>query len=222
MSLRVEESFEVRAPAELVWEWLADPRRVAPCLPGARLDAVDADGRCTGGMEVKVGPATIRYEGTAHVVERDAPARRLRATAALRDAAGGTVQLEVQCTVADLQGHAALRVTLEGVGGGRLAEFGRATAELVARQLLLRTADNLRAEVEPRASLAAMEAVENESLTLSGAFRERPMLRDTAVGLRARTSDPHPPRTATAVPERRETARVRGLWRSLLDRLRGR
>lgn len=222
MSLRVEESFEVRAPAELVWEWLADPHRVAPCLPGARLDAVDADGQCTGGMEVKVGPATIRYEGTAHVVERDAPARRLRATAALRDASGGTVALEVQCAVADAQGRTTVRVTIAGTGGGRLAEFGPATAELVARQLVLRTADNLRADIEPRASLAAMEAMEHESLTLSGAFREHPMLRDTAVGLRARGSEPHPPRTATGVPERRETARVGGLWRSLLDRLRGR
>lgn len=222
MSLRVEESFEVRAPADLVWEWLTDPRRVAPCLPGARLDAVDAGGRCTGGMEVKAGPATIRYEGTAHLVERDEPARRVRTTAALRDAGGGTVELDVYCTVADVQGRAAVRVTIEGTGGGRLAEFGRATAELVARQLVLRTADNLRGEVEPRASLAAMESMENESLTLSGAFRERPMLRDTAVGLRARTTDPHPPRTATGVPERRETVRVGGLWRSLLDRLRGR
>lgn len=223
MSLRVEESFEVRAPAELVWEWLVDPRQVAPCLPGARLGDVDADGGCTGTMEVKVGPATVRYEGSARILERDASARRLRVGAAVRDAGGGAVELEVACTVDDAQGRATVRVTIDASGGGRIVEFGRAAVDLVARQLVLRTADCLRATVEPRASLAAMEAMENESLTLSGAFREHPMLRDTAVGLRApRLTAPPSPRGATAVPERRESAPVQGFWRSLLDRLRGR
>lgn len=223
MTLRVEESFEVRAPAALVWEWLVDPRQVAPCLPGARLADVDGEGRCTGTMEVRVGPATLRYEGTARIAERDDAARRLRVLASVRDAGGDLVEFELDGAVADAQGRSTVRVAIEAGGGGRIVEFGRATVELVARQLVLRTADCLRATVEPRASLAAMEALENESLTLSGAFREHPMLRDTAVGMRAtRDTAPPSPRGATAVPERRESAPAPGLWRTMLDRLLGR
>ena len=33
--MKLEQSFEVAAPAEKVWQALIDVERVAPCLPGA-------------------------------------------------------------------------------------------------------------------------------------------------------------------------------------------
>ncbi len=33
--MKLEQSFEVAAPLEVVWEALIDVERVAPCLPGA-------------------------------------------------------------------------------------------------------------------------------------------------------------------------------------------
>lgn len=222
MPLRVEESFEVRAPADLVWEWLVDARQVAGCLPGATLRGGD-EGTRSGTMEVKVGPTTIRYEGEA-TITRDGTSRRLNVHAAAHETAGtGVVRVAVACTVAaDDDGPTRVHVVLDLDGGGRMLEFGRAQAEAVAGSLVRRTADCLRATVEPRASAAAMEAFEDESLTLSGAFREHPMLKDTATAMRARVAPYAPPRTATAVPERRETTRVGGLtgmWRSLVARL---
>jgi uncharacterized protein len=35
MSLRIEETFELRAPVDRTWRYLVDPRQVAHCLPGA-------------------------------------------------------------------------------------------------------------------------------------------------------------------------------------------
>jgi carbon monoxide dehydrogenase subunit G len=37
MGIPIEKSFEVKAPAGAVWDFLTDPRRVAGCLPGAAI-----------------------------------------------------------------------------------------------------------------------------------------------------------------------------------------
>ena len=37
MAFKIEERFEVKAPAERVWKYLIDPERVVHCLPGAEL-----------------------------------------------------------------------------------------------------------------------------------------------------------------------------------------
>ena len=38
--MKLEQSFEVQAPLQRVWEALIDVERVAPCLPGAAVTAV--------------------------------------------------------------------------------------------------------------------------------------------------------------------------------------
>ena len=40
MPLKIEETFQLRAPVERVWEYLTDPRQVVACLPGAELTSV--------------------------------------------------------------------------------------------------------------------------------------------------------------------------------------
>ena len=37
MALKIDESFEVQAPVQRVWEFLIDPRQVVTCLQGAEL-----------------------------------------------------------------------------------------------------------------------------------------------------------------------------------------
>ncbi|NIM96673.1 MAG: carbon monoxide dehydrogenase, partial [candidate division Zixibacteria bacterium] len=32
--MRVEERFRVKAPIERVWEFMLDPERIGPCIPG--------------------------------------------------------------------------------------------------------------------------------------------------------------------------------------------
>jgi carbon monoxide dehydrogenase subunit G len=71
MAIRIEKSFEVQQPAELVWNLLSDPRRVAACVPGAKItEQVDAS-RYKGTISVKVGPSVTEYNGEVEILRSD-------------------------------------------------------------------------------------------------------------------------------------------------------
>ena len=61
--MRFEQSFEVDASPEQVWDALIDIERVAPCLPGAGVEGRNEDGSYDGRFNVKIGPTTASYAG---------------------------------------------------------------------------------------------------------------------------------------------------------------
>ena len=74
--MKLEQSFEVKAPIDVVWEALNDLERVAPCLPGAAITGHDDDGTYHGEFRVKLGPTTAAYRGTIKI-ERQCRCYRL-------------------------------------------------------------------------------------------------------------------------------------------------
>ena len=72
--MELEHSFTIPVPPEQAWQVLLDVEQVAPCMPGATVDAVDGD-EIKGRIKVKVGPVSLTYAGTAHFTERDEQAR---------------------------------------------------------------------------------------------------------------------------------------------------
>ena len=61
--MKLEQSFEVAAPLEQVWQTLIDVEHVAPCLPGAAVTGRNEDGSYNGTFTVKIGPTTASYTG---------------------------------------------------------------------------------------------------------------------------------------------------------------
>ena len=61
--MKLEQSFEVEAPLEQVWQALVDVERVAPCLPGAAVTGRNDDGTYNGTFTIKIGPTTAAYTG---------------------------------------------------------------------------------------------------------------------------------------------------------------
>lgn len=61
--MKLEQSFEVSAPLERVWQALSDVEQVAPCLPGAAVTGRNDDGSYSGTFSVKIGPTTATYAG---------------------------------------------------------------------------------------------------------------------------------------------------------------
>ena len=70
--MKLEQSFEVKAPIEQVWTALIDLEKVAPCLPGAAITGHDEDGTYHGTFQVKLGPTTANYRGTIKIESADA------------------------------------------------------------------------------------------------------------------------------------------------------
>ena len=84
--MKLEQSFEVGAPIDVVWNALVDLERVAPCLPGASIGERDDDGTYRGTFSVKLGPTTAAYNGTIRIEEAARRSSPRAATSAARAA----------------------------------------------------------------------------------------------------------------------------------------
>ncbi len=74
--MKLEQSFEVAAPLERVWQALIDVERVAPCLPGRAVTGRNDDGTYNGTFTIKIGPTTASYAGKLEMQESTRRAHR--------------------------------------------------------------------------------------------------------------------------------------------------
>lgn len=58
----VRRDFPLRHPPAEVWALFRDPRRVAPCIPGAVVERLEGE-RFTGAVEIRFGPIRARFGG---------------------------------------------------------------------------------------------------------------------------------------------------------------
>ena len=68
--MRLTNESVVPASLDEVWAVLLDVARIAPCLPGASIEAGDGD-EYRGTMKVRLGPITSSFQGTICIEEAD-------------------------------------------------------------------------------------------------------------------------------------------------------
>ena len=119
--MKVEQTFEVRAPADAVFAALHDLERIVPCLAGARVTGRDGD-KVHG--ELHVG--FMRLHGTVEITHSDPAARVLHLHTGHH---GAVISVAARDGVADVTAHA----DLAQVGG--IALFGGLVQDLSARML---------------------------------------------------------------------------------------
>ena len=156
--MNLEQSFEVRAPVERVWETLIDVERVAPCLPGAEITEAGEDGSYRGTFSVRLGPTTAAYRGELHMEELDEPARRVVMRASGQDKRGqGSAKATIVSTVRAEGGSTHVDVATDFTITGRLARFGRGgMIQDISNRLLKDFATCLQERIEaPPAPVAA-------------------------------------------------------------------
>src|SRR5829696_2451088 len=125
-AMKLEQSFEVQAPIDAVWEALIDLERVAPCLPGATITGHDDDGTYHGEFKVKLGPTTASYRGTVKIEEADEASRRATLKARGTDKRGqGGANATIVNTLTEEGGGTRVEAVTDFTITGRLARFGR-------------------------------------------------------------------------------------------------
>ena len=146
MAMEMDHSFTVPVTPERAWDVLLDVEKIAPCMPGATVDAFDGE-VVTGRIKVKVGPVSLTYRGTAKFTERDPDARVIVLEASGKETRGsGTASATVRATLEPESGgegttasmHTTMNVT------GRPAQFGRGVMIEVGSKLVEQFAQNLR------------------------------------------------------------------------------
>src|SRR5215210_5976762 len=99
--MRLENSFEVSAPAEEAWDLLMDVPRVIPCMPGAELVETVDDSTWKARVRVKLGPMSLTFLADVKRDEVDEAARRVRlATNAREERGRGAASATIESSLA--------------------------------------------------------------------------------------------------------------------------
>jgi carbon monoxide dehydrogenase subunit G len=150
MSLRIEETFELRAPVDRTWRYLVDPRQVVNCLPGAELTEVQSDETFLGNVKVKVGPITAAYDGRVTITGRDDAAHVVSMVGEGRERSGaGSAKMTMTSRLTPISSNATqVQVVADVDIVGKAAQFGRGMIESVNKQLFTQFIQCLRGTLE--------------------------------------------------------------------------
>src|ERR1700761_3878957 len=144
--MKLEQSFEVKAPLDRVWAALIDGERVAPFLPGAEVTGRNEDGSYDGSFKVKIGPTSAAYTGKLHMDQIDEGSHTATMHAQGTDRRGqGGAEATIVSSVADAgDGTTRVNVATDYHITGRLARFGRGgMIEEISNRLLTEFANSL-------------------------------------------------------------------------------
>lgn len=196
--MRLEHEFSVPAPPDVVWAAVIDPERVAPCMPGATLTAVDG-AEFSGGVKVKLGPVSLQYKGSGEFLETDEQARRVVIKASGKDSRGnGTAAATVTVTLSEEGGGTRGTVVTDLTVTGKPAQFGRGMIVEVGGKILDAFATCLATKLDTTGDAAAETATTGDS---TGAAADRAAADRAAADEDDEPAEPPPP--AQPKPARR-------------------
>jgi hypothetical protein len=166
--MQLENSFQVGAPPDQVFDYLLDINKVVGCVPGAELAEVVDTTTFKGKVKVKVGPITVAYNGTARISERNDAERTATLSAEGRETTGpGSARASAQMKVQPAGEGSLVEISTEYHVAGRVAQFGRGVMEDVSKRLIqdmarciqsnLEAAQNPVPEDDPIAAVARSE-----------------------------------------------------------------
>ena len=172
--MKLEQSFEVDAPLNEVWEALVDVEHVAPCIPGAAITGRNEDGSYNGTFKIKIGPTTASYAGRLEMQNLDEAAHTATMHAHGSDRRGqGGATATIVSTLSPQASRTRVEVVTDYHITGRLARFGRGgMIEDISERLLRDFAARLQSSLarggasDDQPTVEAPAAVVDEGLTV--------------------------------------------------------
>lgn len=153
--MQLQHTARLAHPADQVYAFVSDLRRLAACVPGATIESGSADA-CVGQARIAAGPLVVKYAGEAHVVERDDDQRRLVFTAAAKgDGAAGRMDVTFDVSVLDEGAESTVVVVTDLRLKGIAAQLGRGPTEAVADQLIRGLVDTVEQRLAGGSAAAA-------------------------------------------------------------------
>jgi carbon monoxide dehydrogenase subunit G len=179
--VKLEQTFEVDAPLQRVWEALIDVERVAPCLPGATITQAGEDGSYEGTFSAKVGPASVSFKGTLKMenVDEATHTATMQANGSNRRGQGGAKATIVSRVAEREGGGTKVDIDTDYTITGPLARLGRGgMIEVVGNRLLRDFATCLEQRLthEDAAESTAPPAEAAEAVQAPTASRQTPDL----------------------------------------------
>jgi len=128
--------FSVPADVHAAWNVFNDVVRLAPCFPGATITSVQGD-EFNGKLKIKLGPATLVYNGSGRYVERDETEHRVLIEASGHDRRrNGTAAVTVAASFIPNGTQTDVEVLTNLAITGKPAQFGDEVISDVSVRLL--------------------------------------------------------------------------------------
>ncbi|MDQ4058571.1 MAG: SRPBCC family protein [Actinomycetota bacterium] len=157
--MKIENSFEVPAPTETVWDYMLDIEKVVPCMPGASLTETIDDTHWKGKLTVKLGPVSLNFAGKVEMSERDDEAHRVVLQASGMEQRGkGAASATVTSNLESFEGGTRVLVVQDLKVSGQAAQFSRGMMQDVSAKLTKKFADCLKANMTIDEQAASAEA----------------------------------------------------------------
>lgn len=132
--MKIEGSYSVSAPRDVVYQQLLDPAALSQALPGCQKLVPNPDGSYR--AEMKVGIAAVKgaYQGRVEILDQEPPASfRLKVDA---KGTGGFLKGEGMITLIDSEGATTVSYTGETQVGGLIASVGQRMIQAATRQVV--------------------------------------------------------------------------------------
>ena len=146
---------EVARPPAEAWDILMDVPRIARCVPGAELIAIEEDGSYKGSVAVKLGPVALKFLGNVRI-DADPQTRTASVIARGSDQKGrGNAGATTKISVVPAAAGSLVQLETDLQLSGMVAQYGRATGMISAlsNEIIAQFAEALRAQLaEPEAT----------------------------------------------------------------------
>jgi len=151
----IKDTFTVDAPLDAVWDFLKDIPRVGSCVPGVEDVAEVEPDVYRGRLKVKVGPLAASFGGHVTIVER-VPRQRMTALLEGDDKSSASfVKAKFTGQLAQAEDGTQLAYEVDMALRGRLAQFGFAVFQGMAKKMTAEFARRLQAELADSARVAS-------------------------------------------------------------------
>jgi uncharacterized protein len=137
MPIKIEKTFQVKEPADQVWKFLSDPRKVAGCVPGAQITEAVDDRTFKGSIKVQVGPSVTDYKGQVHIERLDDQDHEIELVGKGQDVRGkGSASMKMRGKVRPLPDGSSEVIGASEVNVvGVLAQFGARVINEVSNKI---------------------------------------------------------------------------------------
>jgi len=171
MAMQIEKTFQVKEPIDQVWSLLSDPRRVATCVPGAKITEQVDEKTHKGTISVKVGPSATDYKGELEIVRLDPENREIEILGRGQDVRGrGSASMKVTGKLRSLEDGGTEVTSISEVNVvGILAQMGSRVISEVSNIMFGQFVKNFQAALQQPADAAAAEAKPIKAASLAWA-----------------------------------------------------
>jgi|SRR5271170_2140385 len=160
MAIQIEKTFQVKEPVDRVWSLLSDPKRVADCVPGAKITEQVDEKTYKGTISVKVGPSATDFKGELEIVRLDPENHGLEMVGKGQDVRGrGSASMKMTTTARSLEnGGTEVNSVSEVNVVGILAQMGARVINEVSNIMFAQFIKNFQTRLDQPDGDASAEA----------------------------------------------------------------